>query len=182
MGIKGGTVEFPLTRGLDYKRNGRTETASHVVLQEPGMDHVKFYLRLKSMLTRSQIEFAKHAGEIQESIGEVVKPLAEEVDRLESETDATHEMVSIALQASDTVDIGQFIGTFEKMVCVRSGKAIVMVDDKQVMTRVMWNNLKPDDAFNMSVRWCTFFGMPSQGGEKNILDQPLESHTLPTEA
>jgi len=186
MGIIEGTVEFPLSRGLDYKMNGGGVTAHCVVLQEPGMEHIKFYLRLKQMITRSQMELAKQAGEInkiQESIGDVVKPITEEVESLESGIEETHELFSLSLQASESVDIGQFIGTFEKMVCVRGAKkSVVMIDGKQAMTAALWGNLKPEDAFNMAVRWCAFFGTPSQEGRKTTSDRPLESPTELMEA
>lgn len=185
MGVKDGTVEFTLSRDLSFSINGTTETTRSVVLREPGMEHIKFYLRLKQMITRSQMELAKQAGEIekmQNAIGEVVKPLQDEVERIESEADEVHEIFSLSLQASETVDIGQFIGTFEKMVSARSARAVVRVDGRVDMTAPLWNALKPEDAFNMAVRWCAFFGTPSQEGQKTISDQQSESHTGPMEA
>lgn len=185
MGIKDGTIEFKLSRPLEFKVNGGSDAVDCVTLREPGMEHVKFYLRLKQMITRSQMELAKQAGAIkdmQESIGEEIKPITKDVKKLESETDAAHEMFSLALQASETVDLGAFIGTFEKMVCTRANRAIVMINDRQVMTKPIWTNLRPEDAFNMAIRWCAFFGTPSTEGEKTILDRPSDSPTEPTEA
>lgn len=181
MGIQEGTHEFTLSQGVKYKFQGSTVTAESITLKEPGMDHIKFYLKLKQMITRSQMELAKQAGEInkmRDSIGEIVKPLDEDIERMENETDDIHEAISLALQASETVDIGKFIETFEKMACMKGRTSICMVDDQQSMTAAIWSNLKPDDAFNMAVRWCSFFGMPSDGGEKTMSDRPSE---LPTE-
>lgn len=184
MSIQDGTYEFSLTRGVNYKSQGSTVTAESVTLKEPGMDHIKFYLKLKQMITRSQMELAKQAGEInkmKDSIGEIVKPLDQDTERIESETEDMHEAISLALQASETVDIGKFIETFEKMACLKGRSSVCMVDGKQSMTAAIWANLKPDDAFNMAVRWCSFFGMPSEGGEKTLSDRPSESHTERTE-
>jgi uncharacterized membrane protein len=177
MGIQDGTCEFALSKGVNYKFQGSTVTAKMVTLKEPGMDHIKFYLKLKQMITRSQMELAKQAGEInkmRDSIGEIVKPLNEDVERIENETDDIHEVISLALQASETVDIGNFIETFEKMACLNGRKSICILDGHQSMTSVIWSNLKPDDAFNMAVRWCSFFGMPSEGGAKITSGQPSE--------
>ena len=89
MSIKDGTCEFQLTRGVNYKSQGSTELAETVTLKEPGMDHIKFYMKLKQMIMRSQMELAKQASEINKlknTIGEEVKSLNQEADSIESET------------------------------------------------------------------------------------------------
>jgi len=182
LGIQDGTTDFPLSRDLNFSVNGATESTRRLVLREPGMEHVKFYLRLKQMLTRSQLEIAKQASEfnqIKDAVGDVVKPLEDSVEDLESQVEDTHEMFSLALQASETVDIGQFIGTFEKMVCTKAKKSVVLVDDRVPLTSALWNSLHPEDAFNVAIRWCSFFGTPSPGGQKTISARPSESHTEP---
>ena len=75
MGIKSGAYTFKLSKPIKYKFDNGTHEATEVVLQEPGMEHIKFYLRLRSMLTKSQLELAGKAGQLQEAIGEEVKPI-----------------------------------------------------------------------------------------------------------
>jgi hypothetical protein len=181
MGIKEGTYDFTLSKPLSYKPfKGKDTETNLIVLNEPSMEHIKFYLRLKQMLTRSQMELAKQAGQLQDTIGEVVKPLQDQVDKIESETDQAFEMFSVCLQASESVDIGQFIGTFENMALTPAKKAICRVDGQVNMTSALWDNLQPEDAFNMAVRWCAFFAMPSLEGVNKESEKQPESPTEPT--
>lgn len=179
MSVQDGTCKFDLTRVVKYHSHGQPQEADYVILKEPCMDHVSFYLKLKQMITRSQMELAKQAGEInklRDSIGDVVKTLDEDADRIESETDMLHDGIVLALESSETVDISKFMETFAKMACLKARKSICMVGGELAMTSAIWSNLKPDDAFNIAVRWCSFFAMPSEGGVKISSDQPSESH------
>lgn len=185
MGIHDGSFEYDLKRPLNYKFEGQTETANTITLKEPGMEHIKFYSRLKQMITRSQMELAKHANEIQkmqDSIGTVVKPITEEAKQLEDDFEDVYHGFTLALEAAETVDMGVFMSTFAKMVCAPGArKAICMVDGKVVMTSALWGNLYPDDALEMAVRWCAFFGTPSREGMKTTSVPQSESPTEPTE-
>lgn len=180
MGIEDGTCEFALTRPLEYSRNGTTEKALHVVLREPGMDHVKHYLKLKQMLMRAQMELAKQAGEInqlRDSIGEEVKPITDNADEMEAQADEMAGAIALALQAAGSVDIGEFIDTFEVMACMKARKPLVLVDGIQAMTSALWANLKPDDAFNMAARWLSFFVTRFEAGEQTTSGPQSESPT-----
>lgn len=180
MGIEDGTTEFELTRPIEYSRNGSAQPTTLIVLREPGMDHVKYYLKLKQMLMRAQMELAKQAGEInklRDSIGEEIKPLSDDVEAIEAGADDMTGAISMALQAAESVDIGEFIETFEHMATMKARKPIVLVDGHQAMTQSLWALLKPDDAFNMAVRWCSFFGTPSEGGDKITSDPQSDSVT-----
>lgn len=171
MGIEDGTTEYQLSRPLEYRVDGGAAFAEVVLLREPGMDHVKHYLKLKQMLMRAQMELAKQAGEInklRDSIGEEIKPLIDDAERIEAEANDMSEAISLALQAAQNVDIGVFIETFEAMATLPARKPIALVDGRQAMTQALWASLKPDDAFGMAVRWCSFFAMPSEGGDKTI--------------
>ena len=182
MGIKEGDCVFELQQPLEYNFEGKKNTADHVILQEPGMEHIKFYLRLKQMLTRAQMELATKAGQIQDDIGEVVKPFKDDVDKIEADSEEVFNMYKICIEASNTVDIAQFHSTFQKMACVTARKGVVMIDGKRSMTDALWNLLTPDDAFDMALRWCSFFAMPSIEGEKKESVPQLKSVTQRTEA
>ena len=183
MGIREGNTEYSLKRELPYTFKGQSEKATIIELREPGMEHTKYYLRLRQMVTQSQMSLAKQADNIkqaQEAIGEVVKPLKDNVEELEKQAEADGDGIALAIMASD-VDISAWISAFEKMACSHARQSICMVDSKTPMTKALWANVHPDDAFDMSVRWISFFGMPSEEGEKTTSCQPLESHTEPVE-
>ena len=78
--------------------------------------------------------------------------------------------------------MADFIGTFEKMILKPARKPIAKVNGEVVMTSTLWNNLNPEDAYNMALRWCAFFAMPSQEGTKITSEQPQESPTERMEA
>lgn len=185
MGIEDGTTIFNLTRAIEYRLNGGPQTANHVLLREPGMDHVKHYLKLKQMIMRAQMDLAKQAGEInklRDTIGTEIKPLDQEAKDIESQTDDIAPAMALALQAAESVNIGDFIETFEQMACMKARKPICLIDGQQAMTSALWANLKPDDAFEMAVRWCSFFAMRSDEQGKTISGQPFESHSGRMEA
>jgi len=186
MSIKDGEIEHELSRPLDYKFMGNSEVANHVVLKEPTMDHVKFYSKLKQMVVKAQLELAKNSGELKkmsDGIGEVVKPLDETAKTIEEEFEDTAAGLKFSLETSDKVDLSVFMETFKGMVLAPGAKkTICSVEGKVVMTDALWNKLKPDDAIEIAVRWCAFFAMPSDGGEKTTLEPESGSHTEPTEA
>ena len=115
-------------------------------------------------------------------VGEIVKPLHEDVEAIESASEELDEAISLALQAADNIDIGDFIDTFRDMACMKGRTSICMIDGRRAMTTALWAKLKPDDAFNMAVRWCSFFAMPFEKGATNTSDQQSESHSGRTAA
>jgi len=181
MGIKSGDFTFKLSRPLSYKFDNGIHEANHVILREPGMEHIKFYLRLKQMLTRAQLDLAEKAGAMEEQVGEVVKPFHEEADDIESQSDDVYNMYSVCIQGSESVDIYQFVNTFKKMCCTIARKGVCMVDGRLSIADSLWANLTPDDAFEMALRWCSFFAMPSIEGEKTISEPQPESPMEPME-
>lgn len=184
MGIEDGTTEFKLTRPLEYRFNGNAEMADFILLREPGMDQVKYYLKLKQMIVRAQMDLAKQATEInkiKDAIGEEVKPLVEGVAEMEAQSEEIGQAIALALQTS-TVDIGDFLEAFAAMACMKARKPIALVAGHQAMTDALWATLKPDDAFGMAVKWCSFFAMPLAGGEKISSGQPSVSASERMEA
>jgi len=180
MGIEDGTTEFTLIRPIEYRLNGSAESTSNVLLREPCMDHVKHYLALKQMIMRAQFDLAQRADEInkmRDNIGEEVKPFGQNVADLEAQAEENANLIAIALQASGAVDIGDFIGTFETMACMKARKPICLVDGRQAMTGALWAMLYPDDAFHMAVRWCSFFAMPSAEGLRTTSGPQSDSAT-----
>lgn len=185
MSIKDGTYKFKLSKELEYKFKGSTRKTDFVVLKEPVMGHIKFYSKLKQMVTRVQMELAEQYSKLnkmREDIGDVVKPMNDTADRIEDEADDTFQALSLGMQSSEKVDLSVFIEIFRKMILSPAKKSICLVNGDVVMTDALWDKLEPDCALDMAVRWCAFFAMPSEGGRKTSYDQPSESHTEPVEA
>jgi len=183
MGIVEGNTKYKLKRDLPYKSSGGSAVANLIELREPGQEHAKYYLRLKQMLMQAQMSLAKHIGTIQEAmqaVGEVVKPLQDNVEELEAQADADHEGISMAIMSSD-IDISAWMTAFKNMACSHVRQSMCMVDGKVPMTSALWDNLHPDDAFDMSIRWISFFGTPSEEGQKTSSGQQSDSPTEPVE-
>ena len=183
MGIVEGNTAYKLKRKLPYKSSGGSAVADMVELREPGQEHAKYYLRLKQMLTQAQMSLAKHAGmmqEAQQAIGDIVKPLKDSVDDLEAQADEDNDGISLALMSSD-IDISAWMTAFKNMACSHVRQSMCMVDGKVPMTSALWDNLHPDDSFDMSIRWISFFGMPSEEGQKTSSDQQSDLLMAPVE-
>lgn len=181
MGIVEGSTEYKLKRELSYSFKGGSENATMVELREPGMEHVKYYLRLRQMVMQAQMGMAKHANVVEqavEAVGDIVKPLHTDMEEIEAQAKAAGDFTEMSLLASE-VDISSFITTFQKLACSHVKQSACMVDGKTPMTKAIWDNLYPNDAFDMAVRWITFFDTPSEGGQKTTSGQPSESHTEP---
>ena len=171
MSIQDGTHELMLSRPLKFKHNGESCETRLIVLQEPSMEHSKFYLRLKQMLTRSELEAVKLFSQMKadDGGGKERKKFQDESKEIEAQYEDRYTLSKISLEASETVDIGQFLGTFEKMVLVPAKKVICRVDDKINMTSALWERLTPDDAYEMALRWCAFFRYAlNRGREERI--------------
>jgi hypothetical protein len=182
MSIQDGSFDFQLTKPLKYSG---TQEATFVKLQEPGMEHIKHYSKLKQMMTRAQMELARKASDLQDiqsNVGEIVESFDKQAEQIESEFDQNYQGIKLMIESAESVDFSEFVGTFEKMVCVSTPrKAICLVDGKITMNDVLWKNLRPDDAIEMALRWCAFFGMPSQEGEKTSSEPPSTSAPQPME-
>jgi hypothetical protein len=190
MSIQDGSIEFPLTRPIKYKFDNETHEATHVILQEPGMEHIKFYSKLKQMLTRAQLELVK--GLDPESIreaqdkakaGENVESFDKEAQKIEDDSEQHYEFIKVLVAGSAVVDFTQFVSTFAKMACViNPRKSVCMIDGRLAMNDTLWNNLHPDDAIEMALRWASFFVMPSEEGGQTTSEQPSTSQQPPKEA
>jgi hypothetical protein len=183
MSIQDGSIEFPLTRPIKYKFDNETHDATHVILQEPGMEHCQFCDKIEQMITKAQMDFVQKSGERQSMVGEIAKPFQEQAEEIESKSEDMAEALAIMLKDSDRVDYSKFNTTFEKMACViNPRKSICLIDGRLAMNSTLWANLCPKDAKAMALRWTAFFAMPSEEGEKTTSEQPSESQTELMEA
>lgn len=178
MGIKSGDFVFDLSVPLKYAYDGSTHEAHTITLQEPSMEHNKFTSRLEQMISRAEIEAMTTFNQIQNSIGDVVKPFTDQVEKIESQFEQNYETLKLMIKTSEKVDAWDFLSTFEKMVCIpKPKKSICLIDGRAIMTSALWENLNPKDAKEMAYRWCAFFVMPSEEGLTKSSGQRSESHT-----
>ncbi len=186
MGIREGEIDYTLKRSFKYSKAGQTVEARVILLREPGMEHSSGYYKLTEFVSQSQIKSAAIAKDLKlnsdtdiNDIGEQSASLHNQVDELENENAAMEEMISVALKLSG-IDIAQFVKTFQKIaVKVGAAKPIALVDGDQTvpLTNNLWNKLHVDDAFEMAVRWCSFFVTAVDIVPKNKSEAPPESLT-----
>jgi len=70
------------------------------------------------------------------------------------------------LEQSDRIDINDFTQTFKEMACLRTDTPVVICNGLEPMKEGIWEKVGVDDAFEMAVRWCSFFATPSDRGQK----------------
>jgi hypothetical protein len=190
MSIKDGSIEFQLTKPFSYKFDNQSHEAVLIKLQEPGMEHIKFYSKLKQMLTRAQMECIKNLdpeslleAQEQAKAGENVESFDKQAKTIEDDSEQHYMTIRVMVEGSAVVDFTQFISTFAKMACViNPRKAVCMIDGRRAMNDTLWNDLCPDDAIEIALRWCSFFVMPSEGGAKTTSEEPSTSASPLTEA
>ena len=183
MGIVNGQCDFMLSRPIKYSFEGSTHETKTIVLQENGMEHDTYTSQLEEMIMKSQIEVFEKRGGVQDSVGEVVQPLKDQVEQIEDAAEETAIQIYASIVASDSVHLHIFKNIFKKMACIpRPQKSICMIDGRAIMTEAIYNTMYPKDAQDMALRWCAFFVMPSEEGQKKESGQQPESHTEPTVA
>jgi hypothetical protein len=183
--IEDGTTEYRLQRPFKYSHKGASLEAEFCELFEPGMEHVKYYLKLKQMIVRAQLEASKtirslgYSGDEElGTAGEELKPLHEDVDEIEKQAAEGEAALAIVLQMSESVDICTFVRAFSKLCFAKSKKNICMVDGNEKMTEALFDRMHPEEAFNLAVRWCNFFVTALAGQEENGSRQPSKSATV----
>lgn len=183
MSIENGTVEYRLKNPFKYAHGGDSQCESkYLELNEPTMEHFKHYSKLKQMLTRAQFDFAAMAqnmgmSDANDMSGEEVKPFHESSSDHES-TEENEEAIKLCIQTSDKVDLFEFVDTFRKLIIARTRKPICMVDSVEKFTESMWDKLNVDEAFNIAVRWCSFFVTALIVPQSQRSGQQLESVTV----
>jgi hypothetical protein len=183
MSIQDGSIDFPLSRPIKYKFDNATHEATHVILQEPGMEHCQFCDKIEQMITKAQMDYTEKIGIQQSEAGEVVKPFHEQVKEEEVNTEELAEALAVVLKDSNRVDYSKFNATFAKMACViNPKKSICLIDGRLAMNSTLWANLCPKDAKAIALRWAAFFVMPSEEGEKTSSEEQSESPTEPKAA
>lgn len=165
--IQEGKVEFFLTRSFDYTPGkGQTEKATHLVLQEHGMEHLGHWMQMRQMVTRAMTSMALKFKDQEVPgdsvvVGQEVKGIKDvDAEEYGQESKEAEEAINMALMMADDVDASEFVEIFGKMVVTNKGRSICLVDGVVPMTSSLWLKMKPEDAYNAAVRWAAFFAMP----------------------
>jgi len=183
MSIQDGIFEFTLTRPIKYKFDSTSHDATHVKLQEPGMEHCQFCDKIEQMITKAQMDYTEKIGAQQSEVGETVKPFHEQAEEIEVKSEEMAEALAVVLKDSNRVDYSKFNATFAKMACVvNPKKSICLIDGRLAMNSTLWANLCPKDAKAIALRWAAFFVMPSEEGERTSSEEQSELPTEPMEA
>lgn len=172
--IHDGTIDFMSKHDVTYSAKGVNKETNSFVLREPGMDHTKYYMRIKQMFMQVFMEAGeKHKNKDVDISGEEVKAIEEDH---EQNSEEFAEVLQMLLLTSEKVDASEFMDVFRAMACARSSKPIVMLDGEQAMTDSIWSTMHPDDGYAMAIRWAAFFATPSAGGPKTSSSKPSGSH------
>lgn len=162
--IHNGTTDFESVHEVAFTLKGEVRQTNSFVLREPGMDHYKFYMRIKQMLMQAFVEMGeKHKKGDVDISGEEVKAIE---DDHEENSEEFAEVLGMLLLTSSKVDASEFMEVFRAMACMRSVKPIVLLDGEQAMTDPIWSTMHPDDGYQMAIRWAAFFATPSVDSQK----------------
>lgn len=160
--IEDGTVEYRLIKPFEYKSNGGTAVAEFCELLEPGYEHAKYYLKLKQMVVKAELEVAQMATSMgfaseEDMAGERVKPFHEQTEEFENQSEEMEALLLVALQMSEKVDVSEFVATFAEMCTSGKRKSLCLVGGQEKITDFLFAQMHPEDAFAMAVKWCSFF-------------------------
>lgn len=170
--IHEGTTEFFSTHEVSYSCKGVTKETTEFVLREPGMDHYKYYMRIKQMFMQVFTEIGEKRKDKDQDVdisGEEVKAIEEDHEQNSAEF---AEVLEMLLLASEKVNASDFLDCFRSMACMKASRPIVMLDGEQSMTDAIWSSMHPDDGYKMAIRWAAFFAMPSVDGLKTSSNKP----------
>lgn len=171
--IHDGTTEFFSEHEVSYSCKGVAKKTNSFVLNEPGMDHYKHYMRIKQWFMQVFQEVGEKRKDLTDDIsGDEVKAIEEDH---EQNSEEFAEMLEMLLLTSEKVEASEFLDCFRSMACMNAGKPVVMLDGEQTMTDAIWRTMHPDDGYKMAIRWAAFFGMPSADGRKTTSNKPSAS-------
>jgi hypothetical protein len=173
MGIQDGTTTYKLKRKCDITTSKGLEHLAHVVLREPTAQHTKYYMKLRQMINKAQLDAAAWAKQnislledsvgIKESIDDIVaaKELANVSDaEYDKNIDGDDDLILQCITNSERVELDEFVAVFEKMILADTNQSIASCNGDIRLKLGHWQKIHPDDQLGMACRWCSFFVMP----------------------
>lgn len=162
MDYEDGTHDFILEKPVKVHVTGKGEEEfPTLVLREPSREHAKYAYKLKQMVTRALKEISDNNP--QEGINpEIVQQIEEKTpDERKKESQDMSEMLGIALELSNVVDLSDFVETFIKMAEKTAVSPIVAIDGKYVLKEAQTSQMSLADLQRLAVTYVSFFLMPS---------------------
>lgn len=163
---------YKLEHKIKFANAGQLRSCSKILLREPTSQHAQYYMRIKQMLTKAQIDASSmdrdnQAGE--QPVGGVNitnQQPSQPQDDILGDSDLLRTVISVSLFQSNRVDMGEFHAEFGRMLAANTDTSIAAcVDDEdETVIRMKigdWRGMHPDDQIDMAIAWCAFFSMPS---------------------
>jgi hypothetical protein len=182
MSIQDGTTTYRPTKVFKVACKGQMVDCDHIVLKEPKSEHAKHYLKLRQIIKKAEMDVAAWAQknfnveQNESDAGEVIQPFHSEHPESEEENNEALkkqiEMLQLAVEQSDRVDLGTFVELFGKMACSNTTNAIAVCNGTERLKQSSWEKMCPDDQLEMAAHWCSFFVTPSGRGQNTTEQQP----------
>lgn len=160
-GEKDYNLPEPIT--VFIKDQGGDVEVSLLTLHEPRREHIKYSARMKQMVTRAVMEVSeKHKGEEQVILGEEAKAFHEKTNKEhQKESEEMAGLLNLALYASETVDLGDFVENFISMATKAAKKNIVMCDAIVPIKDIHFDQMSDETVTDLAITYASFFLMPS---------------------
>lgn len=184
-----GTMVFDLGKPFEYSKNGTFEKAQFIELHEYSAAHSRPYMKLKQFVDRAIFDTQKFAkemaksGENDEKDGEISGSRVEKLHEQSKEThqkqaDDLSELLNVAFSLSeDDERLFKFTDAFKAFLFKAPSHPIAMIDGDSKMLQEHWAMLSPEDQIDLSIRYCSFFGIGLLGAMKTESETASEPHT-----
>lgn len=160
MDYENGTYDFILKKPITVHVDGKGEESFQtLVLREPAREHSKQAYRLKQMVTRAVKEISEQQADTNPEMGAEVEEKTPEQKQKDSQDMA--DVLGIALELSEKVDLGDFVETFIKMAEKTATKPVVSIDGKYTFKSAHTDQISLDELQRMAVTYVSFFLTPS---------------------
>jgi hypothetical protein len=177
MEVRDREVTYTLSRPITFSHAGKLLECSQILLREPTSQHAQYYMRIKQMLVKAQMDMQRAVeGRGDQQLPDHLQPVggskinADQDDPIENilnDTEMMKNFISIAMFQSDRVDMGDFHDAFSRIITANTDTAIATCinDDDDIPTRRVklgdWTKMHPDDQIDMAITWSANFSMPS---------------------
>jgi hypothetical protein len=150
-----GYQDYKVKRPFQFSHKGQFEKCTFINMKEPKGAHTEKYMALKDLFIKAQFDaskFAKDSG-AESSTGEI------EGD------EQIIEVLSMFIQQSDRVGAVRFIKAFKEMVTSNNDYPILRLNDKENIKSGDFDEMHPDEPFQLAVTWFHFFVTPLSQGQ-----------------
>ena len=155
-----GTFDFQLTKPIQYAFGGQARTGTFVTFFEPQGSHVGPALRLKNIYMAAfpkLMALADQMGGAKAAIADSALKKPHEA----TEADVSSDLGEMLLMI-DSFDIDGFIAAFDKLVTTTHKHVAAKINNEQVFTASILDEISPEDHLNMAAAYVNFMQERSQ--------------------